>query len=90
MTNKGLVDRNLLEKLKQYPGGFLPNMNENEACLILGISNEEIMKLDTKLLKQKHRKCIISNHPDRGGSLYIAMKINRAKEILEKSYLLKR
>ncbi|KAF1742127.1 hypothetical protein MXB_1528 [Myxobolus squamalis] len=31
-----------------------------------------------------HRKIILNNHPDRGGSPYIASKVNEAKEILTK------
>lgn len=90
MMKDGRVDAELLRKFQQYPGGFLPKLTENEACLILNISNEEILRLDENMLKKKHRKCIILNHPDRGGSPYIAMKINTAKEVLMDSYILKK
>lgn len=86
----GKVNHELLRRFNQYPGGFFPKITENEAFMILGISSEEILHLDSTLLKKKHRKAMLANHPDKGGSAYIAMKINQARETLEKSYLLKK
>ncbi|ODV94477.1 hypothetical protein PACTADRAFT_51306 [Pachysolen tannophilus NRRL Y-2460] len=77
-------------KFAQYPGGFKSRMNESEALMILEISTNEIINMDAEMLKKKHRKCMLLNHPDKGGSPYLAMKINEAKEVLEKSYMFKK
>ena len=33
-------------------------------------------------VKAAHRKIMIANHPDQGGSAYVATKINEAKDCL--------
>lgn len=55
-------------------------MNRKEASLILGVS-PTASKLK---IKDQFKKVMIANHPDRGGSPYIAAKINEAKDLLEK------
>ncbi|MDZ5760908.1 DnaJ domain-containing protein [Lyticum sinuosum] len=54
------------------------SMSKEEALLILGIeknaSQDEV--------NQAFRKLMLSNHPDKGGSKYIASKIIEARDIL--------
>ncbi|BFZ57050.1 mitochondrial import inner membrane translocase subunit TIM14 [Savitreella phatthalungensis] len=70
--------------LKQfYKGGFQSKMDRHEASLILGLP--ERSSVTSKKLKDAHRKIMILNHPDRGGSPFVASKINEAKDVLEKS-----
>lgn len=75
----------------RYPrAGFQSTMTEQEALLVLGIEGEDIMKFDKKMLRERYRKLMIVNHPDKNGSEYLSQKINQAKDILEKSYLFKK
>merc|ERR1711963_129047 len=63
-----------------YKGGFEPKMTRREAALILEMPERGITK---ELLRKKHRSLMLLNHPDRGGSPYLATKVNEAKELLE-------
>lgn len=63
---------------KFYEGGFQPKMTRREAALILGIrENATVDKV-----KEAHRKVMVANHPDAGGSHYLASKINEAKDVM--------
>ncbi|OAF67276.1 Mitochondrial import inner membrane translocase subunit TIM14 [Intoshia linei] len=64
---------------KHYRGGFDAKMSKREACLILGISQNA----SKDKIRNAHKRIMISNHPDRNGSLYLASKINEAKEMLK-------
>jgi len=65
---------------KYYEGGFEDGMTRREAALILGVRESS----SPKRIKDAHRKLLILNHPDAGGSSYMAAKINEAKELLLK------
>ena len=65
---------------KYYEGGFEESMTRREAALILGVRESS----SAQRIKDAHRKLLILNHPDTGGSTYIAGKINEAKELLLK------
>ncbi|XP_042351135.1 dnaJ homolog subfamily C member 15 [Plectropomus leopardus] len=63
-----------------YKGGFEQKMSKREASLILGIS-----PTSTKVkVREAHRRIMVLNHPDKGGSPYLAAKINEAKDLLDK------
>lgn len=65
---------------KYYEGGFEDTMTKREAALILGVRESS----SAQRIKDAHRKLLILNHPDTGGSTYMAGKINEAKELLLK------
>jgi DnaJ family protein C protein 19 len=55
-------------------------MTKREAAQILGVRESA----SEQKVREAHRKIMIANHPDAGGSSYIATKINAAKEMLLK------
>lgn len=66
------------ENYKYYRGGFEPKMTKREAALILGIGQSS----NGAKVKEFHRRIMLINHPDKGGSPYLAAKINQAKDLL--------
>ncbi|CAO2200690.1 unnamed protein product, partial [Urochloa humidicola] len=63
---------------KFYEGGFQPTMTRREAALILGVRET----VNAEKIKEAHKRVMVANHPDAGGSHYLASKINEAKDIL--------
>ncbi|KIM39989.1 hypothetical protein M413DRAFT_446888 [Hebeloma cylindrosporum] len=63
-------------------GGFRNKMDRKEAIAILGLKDGPKLRSQ---LKDAHRQIMIANHPDRGGSPYLASKINEAKDMLDKT-----
>ncbi|KAF5940636.1 hypothetical protein HYC85_021803 [Camellia sinensis] len=61
-----------------YDGGFQPTMTKREAALILGIRENAT----PDKVKEAHRRVMVANHPDAGGSHYLASKINEAKDVM--------
>ncbi|KAF3420853.1 hypothetical protein E2986_11007 [Frieseomelitta varia] len=69
-----------LANSKYYKGGFESKMTRREASLILDVSPTA----SKVKVKQQFKKIMAVNHPDKGGSPYVAAKINEAKDLLEK------
>jgi len=62
-----------------YKGGFDPKMTRREAALILGVSPSS----SKERIRDAYKRMSILNHPDTGGSPYLAKKINEARDLLE-------
>ncbi|EDK42603.1 conserved hypothetical protein [Lodderomyces elongisporus NRRL YB-4239] len=72
----------------KYPNrSFLNPMTEQEALFILGIEGDDILRVDKRMVRDRYRKLMTRNHPDKNGSVYLSQKINEAKDILDKSYM---
>ena len=63
-----------------YKGGFEAKMSRREAHLILGIKEGA----PDKDVKKAWKTLMMVNHPDYGGSPYVASKVNEAAEMLKK------
>ncbi len=63
---------------RYHQGGFEDKMSRREASYILGVRETA----DEKKILDAHKKLMILNHPDAGGSTFLATKVNEAKELL--------
>ena len=81
---RGVKNKNLFVKAarvgRYHLGGFEPKMSRREAALILNVRESA----PEKKIETAHKKLMMINHPDVGGSAYISTKVNEAKEILMK------
>ncbi|MBN2885288.1 MAG: DnaJ domain-containing protein [Chromatiaceae bacterium] len=55
-----------------------PPLDRAEACAILGVAPDA----DPETIRAAHRRLMLRLHPDRGGSDYLAARINAARRIL--------
>ncbi|CAG9331050.1 unnamed protein product [Blepharisma stoltei] len=65
-------------RAKLYMGPFENPMTRREASLILGVRESAP---EDKILSA-HKRLMLLNHPDNGGSTYLATKVNEAKGVL--------
>ena len=63
-----------------YRGGCEDKMTRREAALILGVRESAT----NERIRERHRKMLMLNLPDMGGSTYIAGKVNEAKDFFLK------
>lgn len=59
-------------------GGFESEMTRKEALNILGVREGS----SQETIREAHRRLMRLNHPDNGGSTYVATKVNEAKDFL--------
>lgn len=82
MAGSKLLRENILNvelsSAKLYEGGFEEKMSKREAMLILNLKSLQ----DPTTIKNNYKKILMGNHPDKGGSLYLAQKINEAKKVI--------
>lgn len=60
------------------PGAPSGTMSVDEARAVLGVSADA----DAAAIKAAHRRLMEANHPDRGGSNWIAARLNQARDRL--------
>jgi DnaJ family protein C protein 19 len=54
------------------------SMSKDEARQVLGVGPND----DVETIRAAHRRLMQANHPDRGGSTWIAARLNQARDVL--------
>lgn len=54
------------------------SMSRGEALQVLDLAEDA----SPEQIREAHRRLMLANHPDRGGSTFLAAQINRAKDVL--------
>jgi len=66
------------EAANPQPQTLQKSMSVEEAAAVLGVSADA----DAATIKAAHKKLIAQIHPDKGGTDYLASKINEARDVL--------
>lgn len=78
---RGLGARGAQRFPRSMAGGFESEMSRREALNILGLRDGA----SKDAIRTAHRRLMRLNHPDNGGSTYVATKVNEAKDFLSAS-----
>lgn len=72
----------MVRRAEQKKNGAAPAhlLSREEAALILGVPASAA----AEQVREAHRRLIQKNHPDQGGTDYLAAKINQARDVLLK------
>ena len=76
--NDDWKDQYQRQTYEQRTNNGTDTFNRSKALEILGL----IDPVTEKQIRAAHRRLILANHPDKGGSTFLAAQINKAKEIL--------
>jgi DnaJ family protein C protein 19 len=79
MPNVAMPTLDMSRFTQQSLAGFETPMSRGEARSVLNIG---AMNPGKDAIRESHRRLLVANHPDKGGSTYLASKINEAKDIL--------